>query len=81
VPGRRQKEIWDAQAAWNKPFETIGVMDEMRRFVESKVDDLNTQIFETSLNELLSRVDYLKPFDKAWRDTHPEKSAQFPPPN
>lgn len=75
-----EKEIWDAQAAWIKPFETIGVMDEMRRFVESKVDDLSTQMLETSLNELLSRVDYLKPLDSAWRDANPEKSVQFPPP-
>jgi hypothetical protein len=75
------EEIQTACKDWMDVWMQMGNQTEMKQLIERKVDDFLTNLKFVGLEELLGRVEHLKPIDEAWRAANPEKSAQFPPPN
>ncbi len=73
------EEVLSAHSAWIDAFEKIDGTAVIWGYLQQKVDDFSLEMFEVGLQELLSRVDYLKPLDDAWRASNREKSAQYPP--
>jgi hypothetical protein len=60
-------------------FSAMGIDGEIKNAIAKKVDDFAIGILDASLKELLDRVDYLRPLDKAWRTANPQKSTSYPP--
>lgn len=75
------EEIQTACRDWMDVWVQMGNEAEMNQLIGRKVDTFLSHLKLVGLEELLGRVDHLKPIDAAWRAANPEKSAEFPPPN